>query len=132
MAEREDIDLVRRGYEAFSTGDMATLTEIIADDATQYQPGSGRLTGTFAGRQAILNFYGQLASESGGTLRVDLQHVYADGQGHVVACHQATGERGGRRLNTGASLIFTLEDGQARDIHGCMEDVAAWDEFWSD
>jgi ketosteroid isomerase-like protein len=132
MAEHEDIVLVRRGYEAFSNGDMAAMTEIIAENATQYQPGSGRLTGTYTGREAILNFYGQLAGETGGTFRVDVQHVYADGEGHVVACHQATAQRGDRRLDTGASLIFTVANGQAQDIRGCMEDIEAWDRFWSE
>lgn len=49
MAENKDAALVRRGYEAFSTGDSATLTEIIAADATQFQPGSGELAGEQTG-----------------------------------------------------------------------------------
>ena len=43
MAEHPDVALIRRGYDAFSTGDVATLSEIIAPDATQYQPGSNVL-----------------------------------------------------------------------------------------
>ena len=41
MAEHPDVALVRRGYAAFSAGDMATLSELLAEDARQYQPGSG-------------------------------------------------------------------------------------------
>jgi ketosteroid isomerase-like protein len=131
MTEHPDVVLVRRGYEAFSTGDMATLSEIIAEDATQYQPGSGPLSGQHQGREAILAFYGRLASESGGTFRVELQHVYTDGDGQVVACHRATAQRAERRLDTGAALVFTIKDRQARDIHGVQEDLDEWDEFWS-
>ena len=31
-------DLVRRGYEAFATGDMATLNELFADDKLKLEP----------------------------------------------------------------------------------------------
>lgn len=64
MTEHPDVQLVRRGYQAFSTGDAQTLSEIIAEDATQYQPGSGNLDGEHKGRQAILDFYGQAASSN--------------------------------------------------------------------
>jgi ketosteroid isomerase-like protein len=131
MTEHADIALVRRGYEAFSSGDVAALSQIIAEDATQYQPGNGPLAGEQRGRQAILEFYGRLASESNGTFRVELDRLYADGQGRVVATHRATGERAGRSLDSWVCLIFTIVDGTARDIHGCVEDVAGEDEFWA-
>jgi hypothetical protein len=38
MAEHHDVALVRRGYAAFSAGDVATLSELLAEDARQYQP----------------------------------------------------------------------------------------------
>jgi ketosteroid isomerase-like protein len=131
VAEHPDISLVRRGYEAFSTGDVTTLSEIIAPDASQFQPGNGPLSGEHRGRDAILEFYGRLAVETDGSFRVDLEHLYADGRGKVVATHRATAERQGRRLDSRACLIFTVADGMARDIHGCLEDVDAWNEFWT-
>ncbi|HEY1003441.1 MAG TPA: nuclear transport factor 2 family protein [Streptosporangiaceae bacterium] len=38
MGSEDNANLVRRGYAAFSTGDMATLTELIADDAVWHVP----------------------------------------------------------------------------------------------
>src|SRR5438067_13636812 len=131
MTEHPDVLLVRRGYEAFSSGDLATLSQIIAEDALQYQPGHSALSGEHMGRQAILEFYGRLASETAGSFRVELQHLYTDGQGRVLACHRTTAERAKRRLDTGAALIFTVSNGQAHVIHGYQEDIDAWDEFWS-
>jgi ketosteroid isomerase-like protein len=130
MSEHPDVALVRRGYEAFSNADMATLSEIIAPDATQYQPGSSELAGEHKGLEAILDFYGRLANSTDGTFRVELEHLYADGQGRVVATHRATAERQGRRMDSRASLIFTVIDSKAFDIHGCLEDIDDWDAFW--
>jgi hypothetical protein len=131
MAEHPDVALVRRGYVAFSSGDVATLSELLAEDARQYQPGSGSMSGEFRGRDAILAFYVRLASETNGTFRVELEHVYTDGEGRVVACSRNTAQRGDRRLNTGAALVFTIKDGKAQDLHGVEEDLDDWDEFWS-
>jgi ketosteroid isomerase-like protein len=131
MAEHPDVALVRRGYEAFTTGDVATLAEIIAADATQYQPGNDPLSGDHNGIEEILGFYGGLAAETNGTFQVELENLYTDGLGRVVATHRATAERQGRRLDTRASLIFTVSDGKARDIHGCQEDIDDWDAFWA-
>jgi hypothetical protein len=131
MAEHPDVALVRRGYAAFSTGDIATLSELIADDARQFQPGSGSMSGEYNGRDAILAFYGRLASETNGTFRVELEHVYTDGQGRVVACSRNTAQRGERQLNSGAALVFTIKDGKAQDLHGVEEDLDEWDNFWS-
>ncbi|HEY7010679.1 MAG TPA: nuclear transport factor 2 family protein [Jatrophihabitantaceae bacterium] len=131
MAEHPDVALVRRGYAAFSTGDIATLSELIADDARQFQPGSSSMSGEYKGRDAILAFYGRLASETNGTFRVELEHVYTDGQGRVVACSRNTAQRGERQLNSGAALVFTIKDGKAQDLHGVEEDLDEWDNFWS-
>jgi uncharacterized protein len=131
MAEHPDVALVRRGYVAFSSGDVATLSELLAEDARQYQPGSGSMSGEFRGRDAILAYYGRLAKETNGTFRVELEHVYTDGEGRVVACSRNTAQRGDRRLNTGAALVFTIKDGKAQDLHGVEEDLDDWDEFWS-
>lgn len=46
MGAQEDAALVRRGYEAFSTGDMDTLRELFAEDAVWHTGGSGPLAGT--------------------------------------------------------------------------------------
>ncbi len=40
MSEHPNIELSRRGYAAFGTGDMATLTELIADDAVWHVGGA--------------------------------------------------------------------------------------------
>jgi ketosteroid isomerase-like protein len=131
MSEHPDVALVRRGYQAFATGDVETLSEVIAEDATQYQPGTVAMAGEHKGRQAILEFYGRLAAETDGTFRAELQNLYTDGKGCVVAVHRSTGQRAGKQLDAGTVLIFTVRDGAAHDIHGCQDDIQQWDDFWA-
>ena len=41
VTEHPNVELARRGYDAFAKGDLATLTELIADDATWHALGVG-------------------------------------------------------------------------------------------
>ena len=43
MSTEEDVAAVRRGYEAFNTGDMKTLTELFDENASWHTPGRSSL-----------------------------------------------------------------------------------------
>ena len=62
MGTAENVELVRRGYEAFNAGDMATLSELFAEDAVWHVAGNGVLSGTKQGRDAVLAYFGELGS----------------------------------------------------------------------
>ncbi len=67
MTEHPNIELTRRGYEAFAKGDLATLSELIAGDVTWHVLGVGLLSGTYHGRDEVFTFFGRLAEETAGT-----------------------------------------------------------------
>ena len=54
MGAGEDVAVVRRGYEAFNTGDMDTLTELFEESASWHTPGRGPLAGDHEGRDGEL------------------------------------------------------------------------------
>src|SRR5207244_733997 len=54
-------DLVRRGYEAFGTGDMATLNELFADDIVWHAPGRNQLAGTYRGKDEVFATFAKVA-----------------------------------------------------------------------
>ncbi len=52
-------DLVRSGYAAFATGDMATLDELFADDIAWHAPGRNQLSGDYVGKEAVFGDVGE-------------------------------------------------------------------------
>ena len=50
-------DLVRKGFEAFAAGDMATLDAIMSDDVVWHASGAGVLAGDFVGKQAVFGSF---------------------------------------------------------------------------
>jgi uncharacterized protein len=126
-------DLVRRGYAAFGTGDMAALTALMADDVVHVIPGNNPLTGEHKGTDELMALYGQLFSLSGGTYQADLVSIEEVGPDQVVARHRGTAQREGRTLDTEETLTFTVEDGRITRIESSFspQDEAVEDAFWS-
>src|SRR3954469_9242517 len=97
MGTQENIDLVRRGYAAFSSGDMTTLGPLFAEDAVWNSPGTGPISGPSKGRDGILATFGELFTRSHGTFTVNLTELMG-ADSRVVALQHAHGERDGKVL----------------------------------
>ena len=131
MGATDDAAIVRRGYEAFNSGDMETLTGLFDENASWHTPGRGSLAGDHEGRDAAFAYFGRLGQETGGTFRAELLNLTANDEGRVVGVHRCTGERNGKRLDVECALVFELKDGLIADGREHFEDLYAWDEFWS-
>ncbi len=129
MSEHPNATLIRRGYEAFNTGDIAFFVESYAADIVEHQPGHNIMSGEYNGVEAVLGFYGRLAAETGGTFRAELEQVLANDQ-RVVAVHHSTATRAGKTLDCRTALLFELRDGKVVDIDTLDDDVDAWEEFF--
>src|SRR3954463_6676914 len=99
MTAEQNATLVRRGYEAFNSGDLATLAELVREDVVFYQPGSSEVAGEHRGRHEVFGYCGRLAQHSEGTFRAEIEELYASDR-HAVVVHHATGRRNGSALDT--------------------------------
>ena len=131
MGTGENAQIVRRGYEAFNTGDMETLTELFDESASWHTPGRGPLAGDYVGREAVFAYFGQLGGQTGGTFRATLEYLSESDDGRVIGVHRNSAERDGKRLDVGVCLTFELKDGRVVDGRDHFFDLYAWDEFWS-
>lgn len=130
MGTEENAELVRRGYEAFNAGDMATLNELFAEDAVWDAPGNGALSGRKEGRDAILAYFKELGTRSGGQLKVTLQDVVA-GENHTVGLHHNQAENKGRSLDTDGAVAFRIRGGKIIEGREFFADTAQGDAFWA-
>jgi len=131
MGAQEDADVVRRGYEAFNSADMETLTELFDEGASWHTPGRSSIGGDYEGREAAFTQFGRYGGDTGGTFKANLQYVLADDDGHVIAFHHNTAERDGKQLDVDCCLAFEIKDGKIVNGSEHFYDLHAWDEFWS-
>ena len=131
IAEHPNATLVRRGYEAFNSADLATLTELFDENASWHTPGRSPIAGDHEGRDAVFAQFGRYGGDTAGTFRADLLSVLADADGRVAGIHHNTGERNGKQLDVYCCIVFELENGRVVDGREHFFDLYAWDEFWS-
>ncbi len=122
-------DLVRRGYDAFSKGDLQTLREVFAPDVVWHSPGRNQLAGDYQGVDAVLSFFGRTMELTGGAFRVELHDVVANDE-HAVGLHTVHAERGGRTLDDRNTLVFHVRDGRATEVWQFWADQYAADELF--
>ncbi|MCX2748815.1 nuclear transport factor 2 family protein [Arthrobacter sp. MI7-26] len=130
MGATENAELVRRGYEAFNAGDLAALGELFAEDAVWYAGGSGVLSGTKQGHDAILAYFGELGARSQGSFKAMVQDIVG-GENHTVGLQQTHAESDGKTLDVATAISFVLRDGKVVEGREYFEETAKADEFWA-
>ncbi|HEY0382648.1 MAG TPA: nuclear transport factor 2 family protein [Candidatus Elarobacter sp.] len=128
--EQENIAAVRRGFEAFQAQDMGALTQLFREDATWGAEPTGVIGGNRTGRNDIFTMFGQLGQETQGAFKV-VPSAFAASGDQVFARCTATGTRNGKTLESDQVLIFTMADGQVRDVQFFMHDYPANADFWA-
>jgi ketosteroid isomerase-like protein len=131
MSQQSDIDTIRRGYAAFSAGDIDTLrNEVFTPEAVWTVPGNGYFSGPKEGVDAILQFFGDIFERSGGTLEVLLDDVAA-GDDHCYSLHRNVAMRGERRLDLRSVLVFEIVDERIARVDQYYWDTVENDQFWA-
>jgi ketosteroid isomerase-like protein len=122
-------DLIRKGYTAFLSGDMATLDELFADDIVWHAPGRNQLSGTQRGKQEVFETFKKVFDLTGGTFKLEIHDILADDD-HAVVLAKATGQREGRTLDDNSVQVFHIQGGKVTEQWLHPGDVYSADEFW--
>jgi ketosteroid isomerase-like protein len=112
MGEHPNATRIRQMFAAFRSGDVATIRDLIPEDAMWHFPGRrGQLAGTHRGREAIFTFLLSVQALSQGTFRFDLVDVVANDVTAVALFH-GHAERNGKTLDNPTCLRMRLDAGQ--------------------
>lgn len=130
MAEHPNVEQVRRGYDAFQRGDADVLRQVFADDVVWHNFGRNPFAGDHKGTDAVLEMFGRLGQETGGTLKLDVIDVLANDD-HTVGFYRATAERNGKKLDARFLQVFHLDgDRRVTEVWNFPDDTVTVDAFW--
>lgn len=108
-------DLVRRAYELFGEGDIATLQILWTEDIIWHIGGATRISGDHAGAAAIIGMFGELMAATEGTFRAELQTVFGD-EDRAFSLHRATAAKGGEDFELWTVLGYRFRQGKISEI----------------
>jgi ketosteroid isomerase-like protein len=131
MAEHPNAQLIRNGYEAFSKGDLATLSQLFTNDIMWHEAGSAAtpVAGDYKGQEAVFTMFGQLVQLTS-EFRVTLEEVVADDR-QTVAIHEVYARRGATTYRCRESIVFHMLEGKVTDAWHTVPDLEAYDLLWS-
>lgn len=112
MGGEDLIARVKSGYEAFGRGDVDTAIGLFADDVTWENEGNSAVSGTFNGKDQVLEMWGRLGED----FSVEPQLLTAD-DSHVVAIAKnvAKGEE------FASADIFTFEGDKVKSYRSVSD-----------
>jgi ketosteroid isomerase-like protein len=106
MSEQEqNIETVKKGYQAFSSGDIETVMSLYDDNIEWVQPGASAISGTYHGKGELGELLGRLGEK---TTTLTALRFLADGDTVVVLSEATVGGETSQDVE-----VFTLRDGKA-------------------
>lgn len=130
MTDHPNLERARAGYEAFASGDLATVMDLFSDDIVWHSGGNNILAGVYEGKEAVLGYFGRLMQETGGSFKNDIHDLLANDE-HGVALVTSSATRGGKSYEENSVHVFHMRDGKMTEYWSFAEDQSLVDEFWA-
>ncbi|OBF80746.1 DUF4440 domain-containing protein [Mycobacterium sp. 852002-51163_SCH5372311] len=106
MSEQEqNIEVIKKGYDAFSTGDLETMMSLFDDNIEWVQPGDSTVSGTYHGKGELGDYFRRLGEKP---MTVKPTRFIAEGDTVVVLSDVTVGGEAGH-----GAEVFTLRDGKS-------------------
>jgi ketosteroid isomerase-like protein len=105
VTDHPHLDVFRRTYAAFTTGDTDALAEVFAEEVVWHTPGRNPLSGDHQGRDATFASFAREFELSGGTYAVEVHDVVANDD-HTVALLRSAAQRDGKSLEMNYVLVL--------------------------
>ncbi len=128
---KNNIQTVTQYFDSLSKGDFATLGGLFAEDVIWHQPGSGSLSKTYYGKQALFALFGEFMKISEGSFKIDsVTNVMANGDLVSATLHFSAKKQNGQSISMNGVDLMKIKDGQIKEVYLFSEDQKAEDEFW--
>jgi uncharacterized protein len=125
-----NIALVQKGYAAFATGDIATISGMFGPDMTWHAQRLGRLGGDHRGLPAVLRFFAESMELTQGTFRVEPQSFLANDRSVAVVV-RSSGRRGATVLDDRQIHLFELDGDTVSEVWQYVGDGELVGAFWA-
>lgn len=120
----ENSDALKRGYDAFNSGDVDTVREIFADDIRWEGPNTEGvpMSGVHEGKDAVLQALGQIG-ENFERFHVSPDEMVEDGGTIVVLSNLDGKTKSGNEVKLPGIEVWRMSDGKAKRVQS-LNDTA--------
>jgi ketosteroid isomerase-like protein len=139
VPEHRNLPLFRLAEETrerntFEPEDVANLERFLSPDVVWHGAGDSQWADGARGRERVIGLFQMFKQATGGSMRIELGHVFADDRHGVslVAISADRPDKPGRHMELKEVNLFHLDaDGRASEFWGVPNDPAIMDGFWA-
>jgi ketosteroid isomerase-like protein len=129
---QRNVELARKGYQAFNDQDIETVNNLLNEDAVWHVGGTSKLAGDKKGRKAILEFFMEFGQITEGSYKADIHDILANDE-HTIILGTEHATRGGKKHSARfVDVVHPDDDGKVKEFWRFSEDQAALDAFFAD
>jgi ketosteroid isomerase-like protein len=126
-----DMTKIEEGLKLVNEGKLTEFGSFLADDVVWHVGGNHRLSGTYHGRTAVVDYLVKSRDLTDGSLRLQPVDILASDD-HAAIFLQATGQRDGRQMDAFlAEAVTFAADGRWAEYWAISDQQDALDEFWN-
>lgn len=118
----ENSETIKRGYDAFNSGDVDTVSQLFADDARWEGPNTDGvpMSGSNEGKEAVLQALGQIG-ESFEKFHVSPDELIEDGETIVVLSHLEAKTKSGSEIELPGVEVWRMSGGKATRVQSLVD-----------
>jgi uncharacterized protein len=118
----QNTDALKRGYDAFNSGDADTLADLYQDDARWEGPNTEGvpMSGVHEGKDAILEAL-RSAGEAFEEIRVSPDEMVEEGDTVVVLSHIEGKTNSGNQVKLPGIEVWRMKDGKAERVQSLVD-----------
>ncbi len=109
---QENVDFVRRGWEAYERGDLSAALETFSPDLVTYVAPPIPLAGTYHGPEGLLQLTLDWAEGFDELIATAEEHIDAGDQVVTRVRHRASGAESGVPVETAVWYVWTVREGK--------------------
>ena len=129
MTEHPNAVMVRRSFEAWNSGRLDVFREYLSDDAVMHFAGNNAMSGTYRGRDAVMDALARASQGGGG--QAELEAILASDD-HVISFYHVISEHHGKTLDVVMAQPMKVNaEGKLTEGWFLANDQRAFDQFWS-
>lgn len=106
--EQQNVELIKRGYDAFAAGDVEQLMSMLDDNVEWVQPGESTISGTYHGKGELGGLLARMAEKSA---TVTPTRFVADGDTVIVIGDVSLDGETSQGVN-----VYTIRDGKTAQV----------------
>jgi ketosteroid isomerase-like protein len=110
---RENVDLVRRGWQAYEDGDLSAVLALLSPDMVTHVAAPLPVAGTYQGPEGFLQVTIDWAEGFDDLVMTGEEFIDAGGQVVVRSLHKSRGAESGAPVETDIWYVFTVQAGKA-------------------